>query len=481
MASPAGVSSITGAENNKNLMNKWTNERLITGAIGHIPRFSEEKFAIDLEKLRLWRHVTGLSVSGNRRIMEVELDDVTHARTLLDGGLNTHGRTLQFREATTKRMTVSLLGVPLGFPMQEINDVMTCYGPITDNYRLTKTIHGRNLPTGTVIIKYDSLDEAIPKNIDIADRRIRTIYTGQDRHLEQWRQIKALQTKTNDNADNQQRTDDDTPDTAADAAATTAVTAATATTAADTITGTETSATRQNLLTQTSNFTEDDENVGRPAPGAIETPSTPEVNRWYKAPETEDMEITTSGRRKRNKESALLSDSDQPTVKNKQPQGNNGDNVAFDIQLCRHAVSDKDTESDGFGRDKPPPTEDLSLDQIAADELLTEIRENLKPGSADLTEIVNFIRSNTRNYNDTKELVETITGLTVLEEIYEFVAIVLYKGNGHFSKEKLKQNDDYPDQVFKEWQKLTKMKHGQINQRTKMYTSVIHEQWKDYA
>ena len=85
------------------------------------------------------------------------------------------------------------------------------------------------------------------------------------------------------------------------------------------------------------------------------------------------------------------------------------------------------------------------------------------------------------SYEDTKTLVCTITGLTVPEEINEFVAIVLYKGNGHYSKEKIKRNHDYPEQVFKEWQKLTKMKHGQINQRTKMFTSVIHSQWKDYA
>ena len=100
----------------------WVNEKLITASISHITRFSEEKLAMDLEKRNLWKDVTGLSVSGNRKIMEIEFKSRKSVEELLVNPLNTHQRSLAFREINSKCVTVSLLEVPLGYPMQDIVD-----------------------------------------------------------------------------------------------------------------------------------------------------------------------------------------------------------------------------------------------------------------------------------------------------------------------------------------------------------------------
>ena len=315
MASAEERTPLNGA--NK-IMKKWTNERLITATIGHIPRFSEEIMAKDLDRLKLWTHVIGLSVSGNRRIMELEMDDLQTTRILLDGGLNTHGRTLQFREATTDRVTVSLLGVPLGFPDLEIKDVLNGYGTIDRLYRLTKTIHGRTLQTGTVIIKFTQLDEPIPKNIDVADRRIRTIYTGQERHIAQWQQLKAQQTEADET---RRQPDRDTTDVHATDSTPTNDNRLQTDLTSDTHEQLDRSMTAATRTEQAS--TDDQRQTAPPTPETagvqnIDQENAPGNLSWYEPP-AEEMETATTSSRKRTKHQAHLSDAEQSGATDIQP------------------------------------------------------------------------------------------------------------------------------------------------------------------
>ena len=231
-----------------------------------------------------------------------------------------------FREATTKRVTVSLLGVPLGFPDRDIRDELTGYGSLDRLYRLTKTIRGRTLQTGTVILKYDELDEPIPRNLNIADRRVRTIYTGQDRHIAQWQQMKDRQAATHDDAnvltnDNSAR---DEPPTIAD----------TTSNATPDLTMTQT-------LTSTETETETPASIQPTNPGTEngstnEDPSkTPKQNAWRN--QTKKMDSTTStNNRKRTEETARFSDTEAPT--NKQPQRSKSEEVS-EIDLSKPEIN----------------------------------------------------------------------------------------------------------------------------------------------
>ena len=66
MEDPTGDTANEGTTNTsmkRQTMKRWTNDKLITASISHIPRFDEDKLAADLEKVKLWKHVTGVSVS----------------------------------------------------------------------------------------------------------------------------------------------------------------------------------------------------------------------------------------------------------------------------------------------------------------------------------------------------------------------------------------------------------------------------------
>ena len=427
---------LNGANLGQRLMKKWTNEKLITASISSIPRFSEEIMAKDLEKMKLWNNVTGLSVSGNRRIMELEMDDIQTARVLLDRGLFTHGRTLQFREATTDRVTVSLLGVPLGFPDLDIKDTLYTYGDIDRLYRLTKTIHGRTLPTGTVIVKFTKLDEPIPKNIDIADRRIRTIYTGQETQLARWQQLKAQQNAADETAGRQ---DGDT-------------------TEAHTTDSTPTNDERQQTERQTD-------------PLVPETAEVPNDNGTTEPSKADmDMETTTTTTRKRTKEQAHISDTEQPGPKCIQPLVKRATEVESVVSKeAFYNIDDKITS--------PPEGNESDEDE---DEFLTTIKHSLKPGSASFADIVNFIRSNARGYDSVKNICVVLTNLKIPEEIDDFIAMFMYKGNGPFSRKKIGKNKDIPLHVVDKWQKISNMANKEIERLTKTYTLLIQSEWKTF-
>ena len=441
------ISPLNGAKEGTKTLTRWTNERLITASIGHITRFNEELLAKDLELKKMWKHVTGLSISGNRRIMELELDTTENARLLLDQGLNTHGRTLMFREATTDKMTVSLLGVPLGFPDRDIKDELTCYGDIDRLYRLTKTIHGRTLPTGTVIMKFNKLHEPIPKNIDIADRRIRTIYTGQDRHIMQWQQLKAQHTDADSNR--RQQNDRPTDNTDAD----------------NTPTNADNTPTNDERQTKTTEPTATE--VSTPSTQPAET--TDDNREWYLTRE-QAMETGPVARRKRSNKEAGLSDSDISTAKTT-PQGKEGEkekSLHTDEQLIPEDKSNKAQTN-------------LSLNQPDEQhELKREIRTILKPGSASFTEIVNFVRNRANDYRDFYSISSTLTGLTIKDEIDDFLGLVLLKGNGSFAKKKLSKVKNMPENVLDEWHRLSALKHVDVDRKVRNYTFLIQREWEHF-
>ena len=54
----------------------------------------------------LWGKVVGLSVAANRKVMEMEMETKTDTEELITTGVNTHGRLIKFREATSGNSAV---------------------------------------------------------------------------------------------------------------------------------------------------------------------------------------------------------------------------------------------------------------------------------------------------------------------------------------------------------------------------------------
>ena len=85
-------------------------------------------------------------MSSNNKRLELELDNKKFCEQLLVNGLDTHGVNVRFREATTTKTTVSLMEVPLGYPLDEIEEEMSGYGDLARLYRIKETVRGRIIP-----------------------------------------------------------------------------------------------------------------------------------------------------------------------------------------------------------------------------------------------------------------------------------------------------------------------------------------------
>ena len=168
------------------LCTKWKNDQLLAARISHIVNFDKNQAAKDLQKRGLWDQVNGMSVARSKRVMEVWFDNIVAARELLTTPLNTHGVSLTFVESVSDVVTVSLLSIPLGFPAAALVKTMEQYGTIKDHYPLREKVLNRNLPTGSHIFKFDYLSKPIPELLYFGRRIIRTIYTGQKEHLQEY-------------------------------------------------------------------------------------------------------------------------------------------------------------------------------------------------------------------------------------------------------------------------------------------------------
>ena len=198
---------------------------------------------------------------------------------------------------------------------------------------------------------------------------------------------------------------------------------------------------------------------------------TPEQNAWRN--QDEQMDITAStNNRKRTKDTARFSDTEAPT--NKQPQGRKSEEVS-ETDLSKpennpYIPFRENPEAIKTATEDDPFTEDLDLEIL-----------DLKPGSAAMAEIVNFIKSRARGIEKTGVIVKKLTGLTVPDEIHEFIGLYLFKLYGDYAKYKLKQCKDYPEEVLEKWAKLTQIKHVDRESKVRTYIQCIQGLWANYV
>ena len=98
-----------------------------------------------------------------------------------------------------------------------------------------------------------------------------------------------------------------------------------------------------------------------------------------------------------------------------------------------------------------------------------------------MVDIVNFIKSRTRGHEKTRIVVEKLTGLTVDDEVHDFIGLYLYKIYGDYAKHKVKQCKDYPEVVINKWATYTQIKHVDRERKIRTYISCIQGLWENYV
>ena len=161
----------------------------LTASIIDVDKFNTDKFNTDKfchdTQPRAWKHVIGVQAMS-RKVLEVcfNLQDALHH--IQTNGINTHNTHLTFTPDIPLVTTVSLWGIPIKMPEEQMNEHLQRYGEVKSSYQSRKNVAGNNILTGvrvySIILKYP-----IPRNLQAGGLNIRTKYTGQDRHIQQER------------------------------------------------------------------------------------------------------------------------------------------------------------------------------------------------------------------------------------------------------------------------------------------------------
>ena len=141
-----------------------------------------------LQREQLWP-LPGLHL--RRRNVEVRVDNEDMAARLETAAVTIGGRQINFRPATQPGITVSLIGLPLYYPIGDVKDQMSTFSEILDAYALRKRDHeGKPFVTATVMIRYKKMEEPIPRQLYFNSIPLRAVYTGQDLALAEWERKK---------------------------------------------------------------------------------------------------------------------------------------------------------------------------------------------------------------------------------------------------------------------------------------------------
>ena len=426
---------------------KWQNPKLITASIAHIEKFNEETFARDMQRRGLWQRVTGLAISGNRRILEVELSSVKEAENLLDEPLNSHGRAMTFRPVTSTTVTVSVLGVPLGYPMTDLKDQMAFYGTLGDCYELKRDILGKRVNTGKRIFKFKELNSPIPRNIKVGDRPVRVIYTGQDEQLENERRLRQETTDatvtiedSNNSAENAAEQQKAAEKEAADKEASDKAAALAAEEEerlrakreADAKAAAEADLAKANALKQAATI----ESV---SPGSS-TGTAADKDKNDEDGNENDDDDEDSDREGEEKMDTKTSDNNRKRTKHDKLSDE-------DKQLTKQT---KTVGSDVVKTSKQQPKIKVTKSTR------NEIKKRLKPEVASMDEITSFISMNYSSFEELHSLVEYLFKLTK-GEVDVLCCHLLYKMYGCFTNERKRRDNALPTIINLNWQYVAEM------------------------
>ena len=448
-------------ENHKN--KNWVNEKLITASISHITRFSEEKLAMDLEKRNLWKDVTGLSISGNRKIMEIEFRSRKSVEELLVNPLNTHQRSLAFREINSKRVTVSLLGVPLGYPMQDIVDELSCYGDLVTSYQISKEVYGRRVPSGTRIIKFKELLEPIPKYLNIGGRSVRAIYTGQDAHITEWENQQSFQEQPvviNEDHDDHTYSKDKDGDKV-----------------------------EQNEEEEEEESDEDDDDKDDDNNGAVnEDGDHDKTKNTDGLPNDEDPKITEvmdyqltdviTGR-KRNNEDANLTDDEMTTKRlqtDKEPILNIEKLTDNDIKQSEENEIEKSENDKNNSNNALPELPKKKADDVKKMKIIKSIKKHLKPKTCNKEKMFKYFDGCYENFDQFFNIVRVLSHL-IDDEIYMFLGHYYWYKYGKFTNNRQTKDKELNARMIDSWKYMETMEKSDRSRKYNEYHSAIQQFW----
>ena len=411
---------------------KWKNPRLVMASISSIEKFEEEKLARDLEKRGLWHKVIGFAVSGNRRVMEIEFISTKDAEHLIDEPLSTHGRTLSFRPVTSSTVTVSLLGVPLGFPLTDTKDIMAFYGEIAEAYNIKKEIYGKRLNTGKIILKFKTLNSPIPRQVSIGDRPVRAIYTGQEE------QLLALQKQQ---ADERGSSDEVTPNVVPPTEKTQEVIA---------------------------DGEKEKEKTEIPTPPAIEpdTKTTEDPADEKALAEKAIRENTAAAWA--NAVKAAGNEASPPAMSKAAMVPNPKKRPPKPPSHSDNEVVSK-THKHDYSKEQPPQP-------VLPADVKRAVHSSLHPEKASLDEVFTFTDNNYDDYDGLFNLSKYLTDL-IDDEVNQFTAIFLYRKYKHYTDKRNSRDSVLPENVVDYWKYVSEMTADQRKKITRKFLKRIQEVW----
>ena len=163
----------------------FRSELTLTASIIDIVCIEIVKFCHDMAATqhRAWKHVIGVQAMS-RKMLEVcfNLQDALHH--IQTNGINTHNTLLTFTPDIPLVTTVSLWGIPIKMPEDQMNEHLQRYGEVKSSYQPRKNVAGNNILTGVRVYSI-ILKHPIPRNLQVGGMNIWTKYTGQDRHIQQ--------------------------------------------------------------------------------------------------------------------------------------------------------------------------------------------------------------------------------------------------------------------------------------------------------
>ena len=172
----------------------------LTANIQQIRDFNTDWFCRDIatKQPRAWLHVLGVQPI-HKRTLELQFDNEHAMNHIQTNGLDTHNIHLNFIPDQLLVTTVSFWGIPLGMEAVQVDEHLQRFGEIKSHYLSRKNMGNRNIKTGVRVYSI-ILKKPLTKFIQIGGKSVKTLYTGQDRHLQQEREKRQMEREQRDHA-----------------------------------------------------------------------------------------------------------------------------------------------------------------------------------------------------------------------------------------------------------------------------------------
>ena len=159
-----------------NNQTRFVNKQMLLCKATYVPY---REIADTLHRDGYWDFVRGLQRLDYNYHIGVVIQNQEQRERLLKNGLKVGDEVLSFVYHGTKNVRVYLSHLPLGIYFYEVKDFFAIYGNVEDYINVTKTLHGRKIPTGERIVIFSKLWSDIPSFIFLKGWQVAVRYSGQ--------------------------------------------------------------------------------------------------------------------------------------------------------------------------------------------------------------------------------------------------------------------------------------------------------------